>query len=308
MTEWIKRRRWVVAGAVVLLALIAVLWVTSRAHEVLVAQAAEGPLHLWITASGLVEAESADLAFPVGGEIVDLYVEEGETVADSHILARLAPISAAPGALGAGDVIQAPYDGTVVEVYLRTGSVVAAGQPVLRLVSAGDPWVTAFIDSQDAAHVRPGDRFRCRAEGYLSQGWDLVVHSVGKEAVPRMDLPGSARQVRVRCDVVDGPLPLAPGTEVDVDGEVCLAESAVLIPTAAIVHEETRDWVWVVEGSRTYRREVQLGPNNFDLADIRGGITPGDTVVVEGKQGLRERQRVRAKPLPPAAGGTDGGA
>lgn len=301
MTEFIKRHKW----AVGLVAVVAVALVVVRArrgrHEVLVAEAFEGTLYLRVATSGLVESESADLAFQAAGEIVGLYADEGDAVSRSDVLARLAPAASAPGSLGIGDVIQAPYDGTVVTVYTRAGSVVAPGQPVLRVVSHGERWVTAFLDSEDAAHVAPGDRFRCRAEGYLSQGWELVVRSVGREAVPRMELPGTARQVRVRCDVVDGPLPLVPGTEVDVDAEVCLVERAVLIPTAAVVHEGVRDWVWLVEGDRAQRREVEVGPNNFDLIQIREGVSVADTVVVEGKRGLSDGMRVRAKPMPPAA-------
>ncbi len=308
MARWIRRRKWAVVAAGVLLAALVLLLLIRPGHEVMVADAFTGPLLLRIAASGVVETESDDLGFQLAGEVVKVYVAEGDRVTESDILARVAPAAAAPGLLAAGDVIQAPYPGTIVEVYRRPGAVVVPGQPVLRLVSDSHPWVTAFIDSEDAAYIRPGTRFRCRAEGYLSQAWDIVVRRVGKEAVPRSDLPGSSRQVRVRCDVVSRSFPLTPGTDVDIDGEVCLAEDALLVPTAAVQHHGARDFLWVVQDRRARRREVRLGPNNFDLIAIREGLRPGETVVVEGKQGLTDGRRVRPKPLPPTADNAVGGA
>ncbi len=264
----------------------------------MVAEAQTGPLYLRIAASGLVENDSADLAFQAGGKIVRLYVREGDRVAATDLLARASGLSGARVGTAAGDVIQAPYDSTIVNVYLREGAVAAPGRPVLRVVSSGRPWVTVFMDGEDAIHLSPGDKLQCRARGYLSQAWEIIVRAVGKEAVPRRDLPGSSRQVRVRCDVADAGFPLAPGTEVDVDAEVPLVENALLIPTAAVVHEGVDDWVWIVTKSAVHRRDVELGPNNFDLIQVRRGLEEGERVVVNGKQGLKEGRRVKSKPVP----------
>ena len=307
MTDWIKRRKWYAIGAATVVVLIALVAVTGRGHEVMVAEASGGPLLLRIAASGLVEADSTDLAFKGTGRIAKLYVREGDAVTEGELLARLSSANVAPGSAGVTDVVQAPYDGSVVEIYQRTGSVVSPGQPVLRMISARPPWVTAFIDSEDATHLKEGQELRCRAGGYLSAPWNLVVRDVGKEAVPRRDLPGSSRQLRVRCEVVGSSFPLSPGSEVDIDGEIPLMDSGLLIPTAAVVHEGTHDWVWLVDGSRVERRDVALGPNNFEFIHIREGVRPGDEVVVHGKEGLQDGQRVKVKPVPPAATEATGG-
>lgn len=307
MTDWMKRYRYYLLAVILLIVLLVVRSLGNRHEEVEVAEARVGPLTLRIAASGLVSAESADLAFQGTGRIVELYVKEGDTVGASELLARVSPVGAMPGALGGADVIQAPYDGTVVTIYQRAGSTVSPGQPVLRLVPKGSRWVTVFLESEDAVHLRRGQTLRCRAGGYLSEAWDLTVEEVGQEAIPRPDLPGSSRQVPVRCAVVNPAFPLAPGTEVDVDGEVSLADNALLIPTAAVVHEGVEDWVWVVEGNAVRRREIKVGPNNFDLIQIRQGLRTGETVVVHGKQDLREGQQVRVKPMPPMTEAAAGG-
>jgi len=302
MTNWTKQHRWYVLIAAVVVALLVITRVARSRPEVMVAEAHTGPLYLRIAASGLIENDSADLAFQAGGKIVRLYVREGDRVAATDLLARASGLSGVRVGAAAGDVIQAPYDGTVVNVYLREGAVAAPGQPVLRVVASGRPWVTVFIDGEDAIHLSPGQKLQCRSRGYLSEAWEIIVRAVGKEAMPRPDLPGSSRQVRVRCDVADPAFPLAPGTEVDVDAEVPLVDNALLIPTAAVVHEGVDDWVWIVADGAVHRRDVELGPNNFDLIHVRRGLEAGEQVVVNGKQGLKEGRRVKSKPMPsPAA-------
>lgn len=305
MGAWLRRYRWYVVGAaIIVLVIIVVLHRASRPQEVSVADATVGSLQLRIAASGLVEGESADLGFEGQGTITDIYVREGDRVSSSALLARIDLAPASMGGLTGGsgeasdDVIQSPYDGTVVEIYQREGAVVGPGAPVLRVVAAGSRWVTAFIDSDDAAYLHRGQKLRCRAGGYLSQAWHIEVAAIGQEAVPRRDLPGSSRQVRVRCHPLDPAFALAPGTEVDVDGEVPMVEDALLVPTATILHSGADDWVWVVEGSTVKRQPVRVGPNNFDFIHIREGLREGQTVVVHGKQSLMDGQRVKTKPMP----------
>ena len=84
------------------------------------------------------------------------------------------------------------------------------------------------------------------------------------------------------------------------DGEVALVADALLVPTAAVVRGPSGDQVWVVTDGRVKARPVQVGPNNFDLIVVTQGLAEGETVVVEGKAGLREGESVKAQPEPGA--------
>lgn len=283
-----------------LLGLLVGAMTTGCRPQVSTATVQRGPLNYALTAAGLVESESSDMGFQTTGRIVQMYVKEGDRVRRSQLLARVSPLPSIPNTLDASDVITAPYDARVVMVYERVGAVVNPGQAVLRLISDEAPWVTVFVESEDAVHLRRGDHLQCRAGGYLSQAWELVVEQVGSQAVVRPDLPGSSRQVRVKCSVASPGFPLAPGSEVDVDGEFALVADALLVPTAAVVRGPSGDQVWVVTDGRVKARPVQVGPNNFDLIVVTQGLAEGETVVVEGKAGLREGESVKAQPEPGA--------
>jgi len=297
-----RRYRIVLLIAAVIIVLAVIHAARERLPEVEVAQATTGSLTLPLAASGLVEAQAADLGFKESGRLVGVYADEGERVQRSQLLARLLPgPSLMPGSADLSDVIQAPWDGAVVVIYQRPGAVVSPGQPVVRLVESAAAWVTVFVESEDAVYLQRGQTLSCRAGGYLSQSEPIVITEIGGEAVPRPDLPASSRQVRVRCRPAGTAFALPPGTEVDVDGEIPLLSRGVLIPTNAVVHRGTKDAVWVLKpGATVTEREVKLGPNNFDLVAITHGLQQGETVVAGGKENLREGQHVRTKPAPPA--------
>lgn len=296
LRAWLRTRRgkWIV-GLGVVVALGALNRLRGATPEVEVAPVTRGPLVLSLAASGRVDGVSGDLSFADTGKLVELYVDEGDSFSEGQILARIEPGIEMGRAAGAVDVIRAPYDGWVVQVYQREGVVVAQGQPVLRVTRRGPTWVTAYIDSEDAAYLKVGDRARCRAGGYLAEPWDLEVAAIGREAVPREDVPGSARQVRVRMRVVEAGFGLRPGTPVDVDGEVTMLDDALLVPAPAVVRNGAGAFVWRLEGRIVRRVEVRTGPSNFRQVAVERGLNEGDLVVVSGKDELSEGALVRTR-------------
>ena len=135
MLAFIKAYKWFILPVAVLLVALIAYRATRPKVTVEAAAARTGPLSLRIAASGLVEADSADLSFQGSGRIMELYVKEGDRVRRSDVLARLAPMGAMPDTLGSVDVIHAPYDGSVVTIYQRRGAVVTPAQPVVRVVA-----------------------------------------------------------------------------------------------------------------------------------------------------------------------------
>jgi multidrug efflux system membrane fusion protein len=69
-----------------------------------------------------------------------------------------------------------------------------------------------------------------------------------------------------------------------------------LVPTAAIQRSPRGTFVYLVKADQTVTvRPVRLGPTEADTASIDEGLSPGDLVVVEGAERLREGSRVELK-------------
>jgi membrane fusion protein (multidrug efflux system) len=77
---------------------------------------------------------------------------------------------------------------------------------------------------------------------------------------------------------------------VKLQGEVT---PALLVPEGAIVPEQGRVFVFVVENGQATRREVKLGKRRPGEVEVVEGLKEGERVVVEGTQNLRDGGPVR---------------
>ena len=68
---------------------------------------------------------------------------------------------------------------------------------------------------------------------------------------------------------------------------------ALMIPEAALVPEQSRQFLFVVEDGRAVRREVRIGRREPGRVEVVAGLKPGERVVVEGTQKVREGAAVR---------------
>lgn len=81
----------------------------------------------------------------------------------------------------------------------------------------------------------------------------------------------------------------------------------VVVPTAAIQRSTRGIFVYVVKPDRTAEmRPVSLGPAQGDDQSIREGVAPGEPIVVDGADRLRDGAKVELQ-APGGAGGRPGG-
>jgi membrane fusion protein, multidrug efflux system len=110
---------------------------------------------------------------------------------------------------------------------------------------------------------------------------------------------------------------LFPQQMVNISLRVDTLDNQLVVPTAAVQNGQQGTFVYLVdEDSRVHLKTVQVGITTADSADILGGISEGDRVVVDGTDRLLEGAAVRVrKPgemenppgYDPSAGGRKGG-
>ena len=98
---------------------------------------------------------------------------------------------------------------------------------------------------------------------------------------------------------------LFPNQFVNARMRVETRHGAILVPTAAIQRGVQGTFVYVVKADKTVTvRPVKLGPSEGDTVAVESGLAPGEQVVVDGADKLREGAKVE---LPtPGAGQKEG--
>ncbi len=233
------------------------------------------PLERRVEVWGVVGAAREEaVRTPVSGTVASVPAV-GETVERSRPVCLVVTDTAA----GAGVYVTAPFSGSVSACLAATGTRISTGAAVV-VLEERDRLVVDFRIPRGCL-----ERFEV--------GGRLLLH--------RPDAPPVQAEVR---DVSDDVLRLEVRGSETKEGErlfrrflVAKTEPSLVVPVSALVYEGGDVFVWLVVrerdgGRRVMRRYVDPGPEVGDMVVIKGGLSRGDEVVIEGHWMLRDGSRV----------------
>lgn len=204
--------------------------------------------------------------------------------------------------------ILSPFDGTIGISQVKVGGPIYAGTTVLNTVSSDDPMAVDFTINQQELY---------RYAQYQQQGTkpkdSIFTIAFGQDTYP---VPGSISMIDRAVDPQTGnikirlvfPNPkhtLRAGMSTTVRVKNNAATQSLLIPYKAVTEQLGDFFVYAVTDSSTVtQRKVVLGRQVGTDVIVRDGVQPGETIVVQGVQNLREGAKITEQP----AGGAPGGA
>jgi membrane fusion protein (multidrug efflux system) len=68
---------------------------------------------------------------------------------------------------------------------------------------------------------------------------------------------------------------------------------AILVPKRALIEEDGQNYVFVTAGDSVKRTKVELGYSSEAVVEIRGGVAPGQKVVIAGQGALKEGAKIK---------------
>jgi HlyD family secretion protein len=262
----------------------------------------------YVALQELEQARSAEIAAAKGAEAARFRIE----AATSEVAVAKAALLA--GEEGAADerrrlALRSPADGRVLLVHEESERVVAAGTPILEI---GDPCcleVVIEVLSSDAVRVRPG--MPVRLEGWGGEGsLAAAVRTVEPAAFTKVSALGVEEQrVNVIADLAGDAATLGDGYRVEARIVAWSADSVLKVPASALFRQSgpagsgagpapgaAGGWaVFAVEGGRARQRPVEVGHRTAAEAEILGGLSAGDRVVLHPANELRDGARVSAR-------------
>ncbi len=203
--------------------------------------------------------------------------------------------------------IIAPYDGVVTWRFSDTGALVQAGTsntsglPVVTVAQSDLLRLRIPVPESLAAKVRIGDSADVRVQA-------TGEHFTGKVARFTDSLDTATRTMQVEIDVPNPTYHLQPGMYADVTLTADSRRNALTIPVEAIERNGDKTSVLVLDAdNRVQRREVQLGVESSNHAEVLGGLQEGEKVLVGNLGSYQVGEEVHPKPSVLAADENDGG-
>ncbi len=174
-------------------------------------------------------------------------------------------------------VVISPRAGTVVELLVRAGDIIAANQPVARIATPEDLTVIADVDELDLPNVTPGAEASFRLDAFPAAELTGQVVSTAPQA--RQQGGATVFATEIEFDPPDD-LDIRPGMNADVTIVTAARDAVLLIPEAALRTVGDRSFVVVETDDGTEEREVELGYRGSGRVEIVSGLTEGERVVL----------------------------
>lgn len=183
-------------------------------------------------------------------------------------------------------IVRAPISGTIDEVSVERGEVVAPGQRMMRVVSLSDMYITAIVPENYINRVEIG----APVEVYLN--------SLGKTYTGKVRQVGNFIDPNNRTFGIEVSVPnpdklLRPNQVAVLKIEDYKTDNALLVPENIIqLRGDQRMVVYVLEKKKgkedpiPMEREIETGYTSGTYIEVKSGLKEGDIIITDGAKAI----------------------
>ncbi|CAM3130785.1 multidrug efflux system, subunit A [Legionella steigerwaltii] len=194
--------------------------------------------------------------------------------------------------------ITSPIDGRIGLRLVDPGNFVqTANTQGIAVITTNDPITVIFPVAEDyvpriAPQAYAGKEMQVKV--YDRQQKNLL--GIGKLLALDNQISTTTGTVRLRGIFNNEKNKLFPNQFVNVKILIETLHQATVVPTAAIQHSTTNDFIYVIHANNTVTtQDVVMGPTSGDYTVIKSGLLPGQKVVVNGADKLMNGSTVLVK-------------
>jgi RND family efflux transporter MFP subunit len=198
--------------------------------------------------------------------------------------------------------VRSPFAGVVIAKAAQVGEIVSplsAGGGFTRtgigtLVDMDSLEIEVDVNEAYINRVEPGQPVESVLNAYPD--WRIPSHVIA--IIPTADRSKATVKVRIGFDVKDARIVPDMGVRVSFEEKAHAGEPTqqrprgVLVPAAALRREGSEDVVFVVKDRRAQRRAVTLGAGSGDPRPVLAGVSPGESVIIDAPEGLKDEAAV----------------
>jgi HlyD family secretion protein len=196
-------------------------------------------------------------------------------------------------------VIRAPFAGVISRKYAEPGAFVApttAGSAVSSATSssilslASKNWVVANVAESNIAQLKLKQPVTLTADAYLGKTFRGEVVEIAPQSVVAQNVTSFEVKVALLGEEAKQ---LRSGMNVDVAFQVGRLNQALLVPTVAIVRQESQTGVYVQdEKKKPIFRAITTGPTVATQTQVLTGLESGEQVLISFPEGFRPETKI----------------
>ncbi len=245
------------------------------------------------------QQELRDKGF-VSGAALERQAASSEA-SDARVKAALSQLASAQNGLNF-QTLRADKAGVVMAVDAEAGSVVAAGQSVVRVAQLGEKEIIVNVPERAVGLLKTAKGFAAQFDALPGKIYAAKLRELSPAADP------ASRTYAAKLSIVNADDALKLGMSATVRLDLGAAQ-VIVVPNTALYTRDSVTRVWLVDrGSETVKAvEITTGESTNEGVSVVSGLKPGDLVVTAGANLLQVGQKVRlldaplAVPPPPSA-------
>ena len=183
----------------------------------------------------------------------------------------------------------APLDGVITWRYADTGALIQSGTgsndqalPIVKLSESGLLRLRMPVPEDAVKYVKAGEEMQIRVDA-------LGRSFTGKIVRFTRNVNFETRTMETEVDVPNRDLSIEPGMYANAQLQLGHADNVLTVPVEALVLRADHEIVYLVDSqNHVHIRQVQVGIQGSELAEIKSGLKEGERVIVGGQQKYQE--------------------
>ncbi|MGH0054207.1 MAG: efflux RND transporter periplasmic adaptor subunit [Sphaerochaetaceae bacterium] len=214
------------------------------------------------------------IASTIAGKVTELFVTEGQEIAEGDALATVDPSTA--GSKYKSTTISSPISGTVYEVPAYLGQQVTTNTTLVTLGMTGELEIKAAIAERFLSTLQVGLKASFTTAAWPDEELSATITSIS----PQVNTTN--RTVDITLSIDDPDSRLKEGMFVKLTLITDQQDDVLLIPTDAITTYLGEPVVYIVEGGMAKRIPIVTSDSDDNTSIVVSGLTGGEQLITAG--------------------------
>ena len=181
-----------------------------------------------------------------------------------------------------------PISGIILSILLHTGDVVDKGSHIAHIGDLTTLDVQAELPIRYLETARKAGRLKVEFTNFPSKPFELPIETFTGEV-------SKNQSIIVRLKLSNPGLIYRPGMRVKLSFPMPAHKNALLVPRQALVEEEGKYSLFVIENGKALKHPVEVGVMQDDVVEIVAGVEANQQVAVEKAYSLKDNMEVEAR-------------
>ena len=183
--------------------------------------------------------------------------------------------------------LYAPFSGYIAAKNAEAGQNAAPGMSIVKLVSIGSVKVKISVPEDDVQRIQKGSSMKIIVPALGNREFSGSVTERGVSADPR------SRTYEVKATISNHDGQLLPGMICQAFTNYMQGTTGVFVPANLVqLDSDNKTFVWVVNGGKAVKREIFISSETAQGAQVSGGLSDGDQLIVAGQQKVSNGMKV----------------